>query len=188
MADDALLHVCLQHAKRLLVPLHRHVKRLQHPLRREVVRHDPLLDLDRLGRHAKRLSVEPEVENQFFGRSGDAAEIRVQTNRVLVDDFDPLLLIRSRCGMWLVAIGFSSSVTMRFLSITWLLLGRQSRLPGRRPRRVCTSCCESTRSLRDRRSADHYRRMIRPPVRCHLSAAARQIFKITLSALVRGVR
>ena len=90
VADDALLHVGLQHAEGLLVPLHGHVQGLQHPLGREVVGDDPLLHFDRLGRHAERLRVEAEVENQLFGRAGDAAKIRVQADGVLVVDFDPL--------------------------------------------------------------------------------------------------
>ena len=48
VADHALLHVGLQDAERLFVALNRHVQRLQHSLRGEVVRHDPLLDFDRL--------------------------------------------------------------------------------------------------------------------------------------------
>ena len=81
VADDALLHVGFEDAEGLLVPLDRHVQRLQHPLGGEVVGDDPLLDFDRLGRHAERLGVEAEVEDQLFGRAGDAAEVRVQARQ-----------------------------------------------------------------------------------------------------------
>ena len=102
-SDDALLHVCLEHAEGLLVALDRHVERLQHALGGEVVDDDPLLDVDRLGRDAEWLRVEAEVENQLFGRAGDAAEICVERNRVLVGHFDTLGLLR-RCSWRLIAI------------------------------------------------------------------------------------
>ena len=110
-ADDALLHVGLQHAEGLLVALDRHVQRLQHPLGREVVGDDPLLDFDRLGRHAERLRVEAEVENQLFGRARDAAEIRVQADGVLIVHFHlhagPLhLLLSGWAGGWFAVGSF----------------------------------------------------------------------------------
>ena len=81
------------------------MERLQHPLGGEVVDDDPLLDVDRLGRHAERLGVQAEVENQLFGRAGDAAEICVERNRVLVGDFDTLHLLRwLRGSLRLIAI------------------------------------------------------------------------------------
>ena len=89
-ADDALLHVRFQDAEGLFVPLYRHVERLEHPLGRKVVSDNPLLDFDRLGWHAERLGVESEIENQLLRRSGDAAEIGVQADGVLVVYFDPL--------------------------------------------------------------------------------------------------
>ena len=119
-ADDALLHVGLQHAERLLVPLDRHVQGLQHPLGREVVGDDPLLHFDRLGRHAEGLGVEAEVEDQLLGRAGDAAEIGVQAHGVLVVHFDAL----ARCMLFLSGLSwldrrpsapvFSFSATIRF--------------------------------------------------------------------------
>ena len=83
----ALLHIGFQHTERLFVPLDRHVQRLQHPLGREVVDDDPLLHIDRFGRHAERLRIQAEVENEFFRRAGDAAEVCVQRDRVLIGDF-----------------------------------------------------------------------------------------------------
>jgi hypothetical protein len=102
---DALLHIGLEDAKGLLVPLDGHVERLQHSLGREVVDDDPLLHVDWLGRDAEWLCVQAEVENQLFGRAGDTAEIRVERNCVLVGYFDAgRLLHLLRSSLRLVAI------------------------------------------------------------------------------------
>ena len=69
---------------------------LQHPLGGEVVHDDPLFDFDRLGRHAERLGVEAEVEDQLLGRAGDAAEIGVERDGVLVGHLDPRFALSGR--------------------------------------------------------------------------------------------
>ena len=154
LADDAFLYVRLQDAKRLLVPLHRHMERLQHSLCREVVRHDPLLDFDRLGRHAERLGVEPEVEDQLFGSSRDAAEVRVEADRVLIDDFDTLLLGGRRLpGVSLDRHWFHLQSRLNPLSsYDRLSCADQENWSSGRER---ASISKSTRSLGDRRVADH---------------------------------
>jgi hypothetical protein len=68
--------------------LERHCEGVKHPLGRVEIRDDPLADGDRLGRHAERLRVEPEVDNQFLGRARHAAEVRVEGNRLRVVDLD----------------------------------------------------------------------------------------------------
>lgn len=87
-ADDALLDVSFEHTEGLLVALDGHVERLQHALGCEVVGDDALLHFDRLGGHAEGLGIEAEVEDQLFGCAGDAAEIGVQADCVLVVDFN----------------------------------------------------------------------------------------------------
>ena len=77
-SDDALLHVCLEHAEGLLVALDRHVERLQHSLGSEVVDDDPLLHINRFGWHAEWLRVQAEIEDELFRRAGNAAEICVE--------------------------------------------------------------------------------------------------------------
>jgi hypothetical protein len=102
---DALLHIGLEDAEGLFVSLDGHVERLQHALGSEVIHHDPLLDVDRLSRDAEWLRVQAEVENQFFGRAGDTAEICVERNRVFVGYFDTLRLLHwLRSSLRLVAI------------------------------------------------------------------------------------
>ena len=109
-SDDALLHVCLEHAEGLLVALDRHVERLQHPLGSVVVDDDSLLDVDRFGRHTEWLGVEAEVENEFFGRTRNAAEICIKRNCVLVGYFDTrCLLCRLPCWLRLIAV-FRASI------------------------------------------------------------------------------
>jgi hypothetical protein len=100
----ALLHVGFEDAKGLFMSLDRHVKRLQHPLGGEVVDDDPLLHVNRLGRNAEWLGVQAEVENEFFGCAGNAAEICIERNRVLVGHFDTLHLLRLRSSLRLIAI------------------------------------------------------------------------------------
>ena len=92
-ADDALLHVGFEDAEGLFVPLDRHVERLQHSFGCVVVHHDPLLDVDRLGRNAERLRVEPEVENEFLGCSCDAAKIRIQRYGVFIGHLNTMSLL-----------------------------------------------------------------------------------------------
>lgn len=61
--DDALLDVGLEDAEGLLVSLDRHVQGLQHALGGVIIGDDPLLDFDRLGRHAEGLGIESEVQD-----------------------------------------------------------------------------------------------------------------------------
>ena len=95
------------------MPLDRHVQGLQHPLGREVVGDDPLLHFDRLGRHAERLGVEAEVEDQFFGRAGDAAEIGVQAHGVLVVHFHALCTLQLFLVGWLALVRRLSVLLLR---------------------------------------------------------------------------
>src|SRR5689334_21121892 len=104
ITNHALLHVGLKHAKGLFMPLNRHVQRLEHALRGVVVDDNPLLDVDRLGRHTERLLVQSEVENKLFGRTRDAAEVCIKRNRVLVSHFHTMLLLRGLSGLALIAI------------------------------------------------------------------------------------
>ena len=85
-ADDALLDVGLQDAESLLVSLHREVQCMQHTLRGEVVRDDPLRNLHRLGRHPKRLRVQPKTDDQLFGRAGQAAKVGLRASGASVVD------------------------------------------------------------------------------------------------------
>ena len=80
--DHPLLDVGLEHAKRLLVTLHRHAERVGKPLGREEVDDDPLRELDRFGGGAANLLVEAEVDDQLFGGAGHAAEIGIRGDDV----------------------------------------------------------------------------------------------------------
>ena len=83
---EPLVDVGLQHAKDGFMPLDGHRQGAQQTLGREEIDDDPLADLDRFRRNADRLGVQTEVDDQFFGRAGDAAEIRVQGQDVRVVD------------------------------------------------------------------------------------------------------
>jgi hypothetical protein len=109
---DALLHVSLEHAESLFVSLDRHVQGLQHSFGGEVVDDDPLLNVDWLSWDAKGLRIQAEVEDQLFRRARDAAEICIERNRVLVRDFNTLLLLLRllRSSLRLIAIFRACSI------------------------------------------------------------------------------
>ena len=83
-----LLHVGLQHAERLLVPLNRQLQGVQHPLGREEIRDDPLRDGDRLRGNAKRLGIETEIDDQLLRRARNAAEVGIKGQRLRIVDLD----------------------------------------------------------------------------------------------------
>lgn len=80
------------------MPLDGHRQRAQQSLGREEIHDDPLADLDRFGGNADRLRIEAKIDNQLFGRPGDAAEIRVQGQDVRVVDSQLGLGLTSRGG------------------------------------------------------------------------------------------
>jgi len=79
---------------------------VQHPFGRVEVRDDPVRDGNRLRRHAERLWIEPEIDDQLLGRPGDPAEVGVGRHRLRIVDLDlhPLLrLLRRVLGGWLLS-------------------------------------------------------------------------------------
>jgi len=73
-----LLDIDLKRPECLLMPSHRMAESVRESLRREEVDDDPLRELDRLWACATDLLVEPEVDDQFFRSSRDAAEIGIR--------------------------------------------------------------------------------------------------------------
>ncbi len=79
------------------MPLDREVQGVQQALGREVVGDDPLRDGHGFAGDAEGLGIQAEVDDQLFRRAGDAAEIGVGGDGVLVFDLhaDALLLVLS---------------------------------------------------------------------------------------------
>ena len=84
---DPLLHVGLQHAEGGFVPLDRQLQGVQHALRRVEVRDDPLRHRNRMRRHSERLRIQTEIDDQFFRRARDAAEVGVKSHHLGIVDF-----------------------------------------------------------------------------------------------------
>ena len=101
--NQALLDVCLQHSEGLFMPLECQLQSVEHPLGRVVIRDNPLGNHDRFAGHTDRLRIQTEIDNQFFGGAGHAAEIRVAGNGPGILDLDPLGAGRGRSflsGLW----------------------------------------------------------------------------------------
>ena len=107
---NALLHVGLQHAERLLVPLNRQLQGVQHPLGREEIRDDPLGDGDRLRGNAKGLRIETKIDDQLLRRARNAAEIGVKRQRLRIVNFDLGTLLGLAAAAWGVSGWISSSL------------------------------------------------------------------------------
>jgi len=86
LLDNTLLNVGFDVAKDFLVSLHRYMQSVQKTLGRVKVQDDSLVDVDGLIARAHWLGVQTEVNNQLFGRAGDAAKIRVRANGAVVGD------------------------------------------------------------------------------------------------------
>ena len=84
---DPLLHVRLQHAEGGFVPLDGQAQGVQHALGRVEVRDDPLRDRNRMRRHSERLRIQAEIDDQFFRRAGNTAEVGVQRHHLGIVDF-----------------------------------------------------------------------------------------------------
>jgi hypothetical protein len=84
------------------VALNRQSQGVQHPLRRKEIRDDPLRNGNRLRGNAKGLRIEAKIDDQFFRRASDAAEVGVkcQSLRIVNLDLDPLLGLRGRLGIF----------------------------------------------------------------------------------------
>jgi len=103
---DPFLHVGFQHAEGLLVPLNRQLQSVQHPLGRKEIRDNPLRNGDRLRGNAKRLRIETKVDNQFFGRTSNAAKVGVERQRLRVVNLDLRTLLGLACNLGGIKLDF----------------------------------------------------------------------------------
>ena len=74
--------------------LHRKRQSLQRPLGSKIIENNPLLHLNWLAGDTIRLRIETKVKNQLLRSPGNAAEVGVAANRILIGHFNsnPLLL------------------------------------------------------------------------------------------------
>ena len=68
------------------MPLHGHLQCGQQSLRCIKIQDHSLLNLDRFLWNANRLWIEPKIDDQLFGRTCDATEIRIARNGIDVVD------------------------------------------------------------------------------------------------------
>jgi len=72
---ESLLNIGFQHTKDGFMALHRHLQGSEQSLGGVKIHDDPLLDVNRILRDSNRLRIQSEVDDQFLGRSRDAAKI-----------------------------------------------------------------------------------------------------------------
>ena len=95
-------NIGLDHTKGLLVTLKCCREQPEHPLGRDVVHDDPLGHRHGDVSVGKRRGVEPQVENQFFGSTGNSTEVRISSRDTSIVHGDPLLDLTGLC------LGFGS--------------------------------------------------------------------------------
>jgi hypothetical protein len=85
---DSTLDIRFKNAKHGLVPSDRHLQDAQESLCRMPAGNNSPVDNDRMGRSSYWLRVQPEINQQFFGRAGNATKIGINRFRVPVIDLD----------------------------------------------------------------------------------------------------
>ena len=85
---DPLLHINFQRAESLFMPLNGRLQGKQHPLCGEKIGNDSVCYFDGGCGKPYRLRIESEINDQFFGRPGNAAKVCIRGAHVGVVKFD----------------------------------------------------------------------------------------------------
>src|SRR5262245_52994632 len=104
-AADTALEVEFQNAELILMGLNDVVQRVHHAFGRVKIHDDAMRQLDRVGGIGDHRRIQAEIEDQFFRRHADAAEIRVDGGQAAVVGRE---LRRSLCGRLRCGCGFFS--------------------------------------------------------------------------------
>lgn len=100
---ESLLDIGFKDTEDCFVPLDRHLQCSQQSLGGEEIHDDPLFDVDRIFGNANGLWIQTKVNDQFFWRTGDAAKIGIQRNRIFIPNLNLHRLLLALCFLcWIL--------------------------------------------------------------------------------------